>query len=382
MSSVIGSFVKYALRPDIDKPITESWIHEQRRINGDAVLRWPLAKRVQFLYRLGVDPRTVRTAIEKMSPLPRGLEDGLGTVDSLINATAPFPISKGRIVNDFSVKSGRECANKARKPDGGGLPCCKERTGANSLTMLRHPWSRLVSAFFYKGHSPNYDVYELRPSEWIHPSGRNESNWRNRNFDEYVSYPEYQNSITKMFGDSHGCRGAQGCDRQGDKCSNALAVACHGYRNATYLNEEHLRAAKRALRAHAFFGLLEAYNSSVNLMAVTFGIQLNEADFVKDRVRRQTSKDLAVKTNAKFCRLAMQNNRLDALLYEWAHREFCERLTVHGLMEDVNVRRELARKGFCGETDFSEETSICGPIEDATRALTAVGQRNVQEERR
>ena len=327
------------------------------------MLRWPLATRVGFLFQLGVDPRIVKASLEKMNPTPRGLAPAVAAADALVNATNPAKVSQGRIVSDVSVKSGRECANRARKGDGGALPCCKERAGANSLTMLRHPWSRLVSAYFYKGHSPNYDVYELRPSEWLHPAGRNESAWRTRTFDEYVSYPEYRNVVTKMFGDSHGCKHGQGCDRLGDKCSNALAVACHGYRNATYLGEEHLAAARAALDAHAFFGLLEAYNSSVNLMAVTFGIELTAADFVKDRVRRQTGRDVAVKTNANFCRLAMRQNSLDARLYEWAHRRFCERLHARGLMEDANVRRELARKGFCGETDWSDEEAICGPIE-------------------
>ena len=30
---------------------------------------------------------------------------------------------------------------------------------------------------------------------------------------------------------------------------------------------------------------------------------------------------------------------------------------------EANVRRELARKGFCGETGWSDEEAICGPIE-------------------
>ena len=81
------------------------------------------------------------------------------------------------------------------------------------------------------------------------------------------------------------------------------------------------------------------------------------------RVRRQSSRDVAVKTNANFCRLAMRQNSLDARLYEWAHRRFCERLQARGLMDDANVRRELERKGFCGEMDWSDEEAICGPIE-------------------
>ena len=72
------------------------------------MLRWPLATRVGFLFQLGVDPRIVKAALEKMNPTPRGLAPAVAAADALVNATNPAKVSQGRIVSDVSVKSGRE----------------------------------------------------------------------------------------------------------------------------------------------------------------------------------------------------------------------------------------------------------------------------------
>ena len=42
-------------------------------------------------------------------------------------------------------------------------PCCKKQEpGSNSMTLLREPFLRAASAFFYRGHNPNNDGYDLR----------------------------------------------------------------------------------------------------------------------------------------------------------------------------------------------------------------------------
>ncbi|KAH8058053.1 acid phosphatase [Aureococcus anophagefferens] len=96
----------------------------------------------------------------------------------------------------------------ARTHDGRGLlaaasaaaerpPCGGDaERGAHSLTVVRHPFARAVSAFYYRGHSPNYDVFDLRPGLWVRP-------WIKRadvNLREYLALPEYANVLTKMFG--------------------------------------------------------------------------------------------------------------------------------------------------------------------------------------
>ena len=376
ITSVVGSFTKYALRADVAKPIEASWYKKQENVTGNALVRWPLEMRVGFLSHLGVSARDIVGALAQMKEpyVPRGLDAAKARAAALLaeveSGSGTAGVSQGRLVSDSGVVAARNCANRARHT--GELAChCRGRAGANSLTMLRHPWARLVSAYFYKGHSPNYDVYKLRPDEWLHPTLRDEKTWRDRTFAEYVAAPEYQNVMTKMFGDSHGCAAARFCDSRGDGCPNPLAVACHGYRNATYLDDTHLVAARATLETHAFFGLLEAYNTSVRLMAATFGIETLDSDFAKDRVMKPSKRQTDVKSDGRLCRLAMKHNAIDAALYEAAHRVYCERLEATGLAHDPAVRAELTLRGLCGGKDFSDPDVVCGPIE-AKAAAAAV----------
>jgi hypothetical protein len=85
------------------------------------------------------------------------------------------------------------------------------QVGDFSLTIVRHPFARALSACMYKGHNPNYDVFDLRPGLWLHPSVK-PRNYHNFNFYDYVVAPEYQNSLVKMFGYSRGCADAHKCD--------------------------------------------------------------------------------------------------------------------------------------------------------------------------
>ena len=368
ISSVIGAVTNYALRADVAKMPEEPWYKKQEAVTGNALVRWPLERRVEFLSHLGVSARNIVDKLAEMKEphVPVGLNAAKARAAALLAEGESGSGAAGRLVSDHGVVAARNCANRARHA--GELAChCRGHAGANSLTMLRHPWSRLVSAYFYKGHSPNYDQYKLRPDEWPHPTLRDEKTWRVRTFDEYVAAPEYQNVMTKMFGDSHGCSNARFCDGRGDSCANPLAVACHGYRNATYLDDAHLAAARATLETHAYFGLLEAYNTSVRLMAATFGIETRDSDFAKDRVKKPSKHQRSVKEDGRLCRLAMKHNVIDAALYEAAHRVYCARLEATGLAHDPAVRAELSLRGLCGEKDFSDPGVVCGPIE--ARAL-------------
>lgn len=56
--------------------------------------------------------------------------------------------------------------------------------------------SRIISAFFYRGHSPNLDFFQVRPefkeiSKGLKPKVT---------FQEYIEMPEYQNIFTRMLG--------------------------------------------------------------------------------------------------------------------------------------------------------------------------------------
>ena len=109
------------------------------------------------------------------------------------------------------------------------------------------------------------------------------------NFDEFTSFPEYWNVLTKMFGASKNCdqvakchKGAwNGNKKYGGAC--LLTTGCHAYRNASFLGPQHVTSAVRALDNHKFVGLVEAYNSSILLIGAIFNLNLTESDFAHVR---------------------------------------------------------------------------------------------------
>ena len=271
-------------------------------------------------------------------------------------------------VHDWAdAPDGMDLATAARE-----RPCCGLRQpGDSSMTLLRNPFTRAASAYFYRGHSPNHDIYGLRPGLWATSSerfeGRGTKKFKHYSFREFAEAEEYRDIATKMFGDPTGCDKARRC-RGRSNC--VVLTACHGYRNASsYLGPVHVDAAFRALRRHAFFGLLEAYNSSVRLALREFDVApaSKDRDFMASRssgsLKQQCSGAKALRVNATVCRGYFDLNRNDFALYERVHREFCGRLDANDLMGHPNVREELGRARLCGDVDFSDVEDVCGPLE-------------------
>ncbi|KAJ8602270.1 hypothetical protein CTAYLR_003669 [Chrysophaeum taylorii] len=254
--------------------------------------------------------------------------------------------------------------NQARR----SRPCCGAQSpGANSMTLFRMPFTRLASAYYYRGHSPNSDNYNLRPGVFrpAVPRKGDDTPYARFSFRDFVELPEYQNIFVKLFGDSHGCRDARRCDRR-PAC--AVLAECHAYRNAT-LEDRHLVAAFKAIERHAFVGLLEAYNASTKLAMRVFGLEPapDGRDFEAARssysLERQCSGALALRLDPHACRGAFFHNALDFRLYEKVHRLFCARLGLSGLLdEDPEVRAELRKADLCGEHDFSDVDFVCGRL--------------------
>ena len=101
---------------------------------------------------------------------------------------------------------------------------------------------------------------------------------------------------------------------------------CHAYRNST-LSSRHVDVAFEALRAHAFFGLVEAFRTSAKLALRRFGVDDGSLDDV-DLARRRSDGRLdacaptaRLRIDAGACRDTFRRNALDYLLYERAHRE-------------------------------------------------------------
>lgn len=243
--------------------------------------------------------------------------------------------------------------------------CCVN-PGSNSLTMIRHPFIRGVSGFFYRGHNPNFDFYNLRPGAWLPPSQQKRG--EKFSFSDFTLAAEYRNVLTKMFGASKFCDQVSSCNQvattsrmKGGPC--LLVTGCHAYRNVTFLNETHLDIGVRALSLHRFVGLVEAYNSSVLLLATKFGLDLNELSFAPQRVNfKSTCHNLArrkVQANLQLCKDYMRANELDARLYESMHRKFCQELREQGLWYDPMVVQDLEKLHLCGDVDFSNPDHFC-----------------------
>ena len=257
----------------------------------------------------------------------------------------------------------------ARTHDGRGLlaaasaaaerpPCGGDAArGAHSLTVVRHPFARAVSAFYYRGHSPNYDVFDLRPGLWVRP-------WIKRadvNLREYLALPEYANVLTKMFGAT--CPRDATC-AESASCGCSRTQRCHAYRNAS-LGEAHVAAAVANLRAHRAFGVQEAFNASARLAGAAFGFAVESRDLRPDRpsaaLAGRCSPSRVMRSDPAACRAAFAGHALDVRVFEAAHREFCGRLEAAGLRPAADA--ELARAGLCGELRHDDADAVCGPLE-------------------
>eukprot|EP00633_Aureoumbra_lagunensis_P003220 CAMPEP_0197299808 /NCGR_PEP_ID=MMETSP0890-20130614/46818_1 /TAXON_ID=44058 ORGANISM="Aureoumbra lagunensis, Strain CCMP1510" /NCGR_SAMPLE_ID=MMETSP0890 /ASSEMBLY_ACC=CAM_ASM_000533 /LENGTH=319 /DNA_ID=CAMNT_0042778289 /DNA_START=48 /DNA_END=1010 /DNA_ORIENTATION=+ len=236
--------------------------------------------------------------------------------------------------------------------------------------MIRNPFVRAVSAYFYRGHSPNYDNYNLRPGLWRQATDRDfMSKKRHVPLKEFFNADEYRNILTKMFGDSTECRQVQNCGIGINEGICAMVTGCHGYRNASdYLNESHSYSAISALRQHAFFGLLEAYNASVLLAYHTFGIEHpDDRDFAKSRASvsldRKCSPPKVLRNDATACRAFYKAHALDFIVFEEAHRIFCHRLHRVGLLDDPIISAELRANRLCDSLNYAKADHACGLLE-------------------
>jgi len=245
-------------------------------------------------------------------------------------------------------------------------PCCaRRRPGSTSMTMLRQPFVRSASAFYYQGHSPNLDNYDLRPHLFRSTRRFKQLVPRRFSFDDFIGFDEYRNVLTTLFGDSSACPATAACQAGKGYPGCALTYTCHAYRNnSAYLDETHLATAKAALDRHAFVGFTEAYDTSVRLLLHTFGLEPDERSFQKVRGSADC-RSRVLRLDAAACRRHFALNAHDNALYEYAHREFCGRLSAAGLRRRDDVRAELRAADLCGATDFSDEEDVCGRLETA-----------------
>lgn len=261
-------------------------------------------------------------------------------------------------------------------------PCCPSSTpGSASMAMLREPFKRAASAFFYRAHSPNSDNYRLRPGVFFDATdagARNRERGSAFTFRDFAVAPEYGNVLAKLFGGSDSCESVRACAGKsrarkrralGSMGACALLSQCHAYRNATPpFDGARVDRGAAALEAHAFFGLLEAPRASARLALRAFGVAAEEergVDAERASDARPCGGRRRLALSAVACRGYFKENAEDYALYERAQRLFCARLERAGLLDDAAVAAEIAAADLCGPLDFSREDDVCGRLETA-----------------
>lgn len=179
-------------RPSGDFTVLSSGRRVNSTLEAASYRRWPIEQRVLFFARLGVSTDRIRTALRKQEAVAVGEIPRLAARADEVRCEKRPMLRETPDYRDKWVDFFRWC------------------DGSHSMTILRHPFTRATSAYFYRGHSPNYDIFGLRPGLWYSPSVK----VTGTTLHEYFFLPEYRNLLTKMFGLSTGCQDAKarGCN--------------------------------------------------------------------------------------------------------------------------------------------------------------------------
>lgn len=167
-----------------------------------------------------------------------------------------------------------------------------------SITLTREPIARIISAWFYRGHSPNLDFFQVRPEFKEISQGK-----RPRvTFEEYMDMHEYHNIQTRMLG-----------------------ADSFPYRNIT-VNDEVYAKAVEALNNIYFVGIQEVFDISVQVMLREFQVSMNytikkERDMSNAGITREKQK---LRSNTVLTKKLREINKYDIALYELAVKKFCQ----------------------------------------------------------
>ncbi len=163
-----------------------------------------------------------------------------------------------------------------------------------SIAVLREPTSRLLSAFYYRGHSPNNDFFQVRPYFKDIRDGKLPKVL----FPEYIEMPEYQNIMTRMFG-----------------------ADSFPYKNVT-ITDKVFEAAVDALDHMYFIAIQEVYDISVKVMLREFNMTHLDIPIEKERdqsvSKKVTEEKMTIKSNVTLMTRVRENNKYDVHLYSLA----------------------------------------------------------------
>lgn len=167
-----------------------------------------------------------------------------------------------------------------------------------SISLVREPVSRIISAWFYRGHSPNLDFFNVRPEFKEISQGKRPK----VTFEEYMGMHEYHNIQTRMLG-----------------------ADSFPYRNIT-VNDEIFAKAVDTLNSLYFVGIQEDFDASVSVMLRDFNVSM---DYTIKKERDMSNAGIAkakakLKNDPMIIKKLREINSYDMKLYDLAIKKFCE----------------------------------------------------------
>eukprot|EP01031_Cornospumella_fuschlensis_P029281 gene29281-35350_t len=173
-----------------------------------------------------------------------------------------------------------------------------------SIAVFREPTSRLISAYFYRGHSPNLDFFQVRPEFKEISQGK-----RPRvEFPEYIEMVEYQNIFTRMLG-----------------------ADSFPYRNISITDAVYDKALEAVNRLD-FVALQEEFDVSIEILKRAMGLGHVNVTVTKERNNEgkkiKEEKNL-IKTSEKLMGEVRRTNSYDVKLYQQVVKKFCRQLDGH-----------------------------------------------------
>ena len=192
------------------------------------------------------------------------------------------------------------------------IPQMRYMKVAPSVTMLRDPVTRSTSAFLFRGHSPNWDRFNVRAEFPNFPTKKPKYT-----FQDYLGFNEYRNIMTRMF-----------------------ALDSFPYRNLTITDVE-FENAKNRLSKFKVIGIQEAFDASARLLYKTFKVNIDDSLWKQNYdSKRMPLKSSIARSPKRYAKLqphmegTAAANEYDIKLYKWAVGKFCVQLCDAGLWEE------------------------------------------------
>jgi len=196
------------------------------------------------------------------------------------------------------------------------------------VTILRHPVSRSVSGYFFRGHGPNWDRFHVRDEFLTSPPSGEWWTWP-FSFEDYVRMPEYHNIITRM-----------------------LSRDSFPYRDLE-ITQADLDVAKAKLDGFIVVGLNEAFATSIELLKMSYGFaahgEIVGDDLTDPNAHLKSSAGMTksiqfkryLSSNHTLHGLLLEAERFDLQLYDHGRKIFCRRAM------EMNLTIVTKQDGLC-----------------------------------